>query len=361
MLIIEKAMDLEIGLMDNLMIKNEETDYLFIDIETTGFSSNTNPIFLIGCLYYNDGHIHLIQWLSEKEADEYELLYRFSKFLKSFKCLIHYNGTSFDIPYILKRMALYNIPTSLAQLTSFDLYVELKPFRKHLGYNSLKLKAIEKELGFSRNDLLDGRELIHNYHQMLITSSRELSDFLLCHNEDDLIGLYYCLKTLEPIKFFKACRSQSLPTNDLEITQHEDWLCLSMPYVSNLNLTIECTPNIVIIAPSQIRIKIPILNDLLFHYYSDYNNYFYLPLEDYVIHKSVGQYVDKAYRQNATKQNCYIKKRGTFIPLNKNVVTDYHVFQHSLKDSFNYVELSEQVIQDKIFLKYIFNNILSNL
>ncbi|MDD6037929.1 MAG: hypothetical protein PUD20_03895 [bacterium] len=53
------------------------------------------------------------------------------------------------------------------------------------------------------------------------------------------------------------------------------------------------------------RLRIPMYQGMVRMYFSDYKNYYYLPLEDQAIHKSVAQYVDKEHRQKATPENCY--------------------------------------------------------
>lgn len=361
MIIIEKVLDLESNLMTNLKDIKSPSDYLFIDIETTGFSSVHNSIFLVGCIFYLDEQFHLIQWLCEKESDEYELLYRFSQFIKSFKYLIHYNGTSFDIPFIKRRMSLYNIFHCMKELDSIDLYVELKSFNHYLNFISLKLKAVEKRYGFNRLDTLDGKKIIVLYKEMLLNPTAIVSEQLLCHNKEDLLGLFYCLKAFESINFFKACRNQSLNIKDLSIKLTRTNLILSMPFPLNFQAEINhiiCKINITL---SQISISLPISYTVLNHYFSDYKNYYYLPLEDRVIHKSVGQFVDKVYRTNVSKENCYIKKRGTFIPLSKNVKTNFPIFKHDLKDSQNYVELTESLLNDYDVIYQMFKSILYNL
>ena len=40
----------------------------------------------------------------------------------------------------------------------------------------------------------------------------------------------------------------------------------------------------------------------------------YLPKGDMAVHKSVGCFVEPAYRQKATAANCYIKKDARFLP-----------------------------------------------
>ena len=60
-------------------------------------------------------------------------------------------------------------------------------------------------------------------------------------------------------------------------------------------------------------IRVPIVEDELHYFFSDYKNYYYLPEEDIAVHKSVAAYVDKAYRENAKAYNSYSKKRSIFV------------------------------------------------
>lgn len=68
-----------------------------------------------------------------------------------------------------------------------------------------------------------------------------------------------------------------------------------------------------------LRMRIPLMRGELRYYLPDPANYYYLPEEDTAIHKSVGEFVDKAYRRQATEKTCYIKKMGCFLPLPENV------------------------------------------
>ena len=48
-------------------------------------------------------------------------------------------------------------------------------------------------------------------------------------------------------------------------------------------------------------------------FYSNYKDYYYLPEEDQAIHKSVAEFVDRAYRMQASASNCYTRKPGQFL------------------------------------------------
>ena len=85
----------------------EETVYF--DIETTGFSADITALYLIGCIYYDDGKWKLIQWFAEDKLSEKEALTAFSEFLQDKKYLLCYNGTTFDLPYLRKKYEKHNL------------------------------------------------------------------------------------------------------------------------------------------------------------------------------------------------------------------------------------------------------------
>ena len=60
-------------------------------------------------------------------------------------------------------------------------------------------------------------------------------------------------------------------------------------------------------------LRLPIINATLRKYYNNIKDYYYLPLEDTCIHKSIASMVDKEYRENAKKETCYTKHNGLFI------------------------------------------------
>ena len=139
------------------------SEVLFFDIETTGFSAKTSYLYLIGCLYFQEGAPKIKQWFAETPSDEPVLLFEFFEFLKNFKYLIHYNGNGFDIPYLMQKCAHYNLSYNFESIKSVDLYKILSPFKSLLKLENLKQKTVENYLGISRKDVYNGGELISVY------------------------------------------------------------------------------------------------------------------------------------------------------------------------------------------------------
>ena len=73
---------------------------LFFDIETTGLSPSSAIVFLIGIVRKVSGSWQLTQWLAQRPADEALLLQAFSDAAINCDTLIHFNGSTFDLPFI---------------------------------------------------------------------------------------------------------------------------------------------------------------------------------------------------------------------------------------------------------------------
>lgn len=370
------------------------TDIVFFDIETTGFSAKTSFVYLIGCMYYKDNTWKLTQWLTEDIVSEKALLEALLTFLNGYKRIIHYNGTGFDLPFIAQKCKTYQLFNPFSTLNSFDIYKKLMPIKKLLPMENLKLKTVESFMELKRQDVYSGEELIQIYANYLgklqserlrkeqpasgllsyqnltnangekpvTPSSEDLRTLLLLHNFEDVknllpLGSLICFAELfqeeSPLWHKEADRTFiSLAIQEFVIKNTCISILLSLPTaITPFSLTapipgIQSTEeadskeynNFITLTVNKdgFQIDIPILHGELKHFFPDYRDYFYLPLEDRAIHKSVAQFVDKEYRVKAKPATCYVKKTGCFLPQ-----TDYlfsPVFQNSNKDKVIYFE-----------------------
>ncbi len=323
----------------------EPSRLLFFDIETTGFSGDLAQLYLIGCTWHGMDGWRLIQWFADTAKAEEELLHAFFSFMTGFQILVHFNGDSFDIPFLLKRCAYYGLEYGFSEIESFDIYKKIKPLRKPLGIGSLKQKTIEQFLGVQREDLYNGGQLIRVYLDYLHTRSQHSCDLLLLHNEDDLKGMSEILPILSYPDFFQSpfqyvCQkilSEASPSGAahpfLSLTCQSSQVAVPIP------IAWEGRPVSWSAAGSRLQFTIELLEGTLKHFYKNYKDYYYLVYEDTAVHKSIGEFVDKEARIRATSKNCYTKQDGCFLPQFSPVFAP--VMQKEPKDKLTYAPLNQ--------------------
>lgn len=318
---------------------------LFFDIETTGFSGDTDTVYLIGCTYLSGGTWRLIQWFADSIAAESDVLTAFFRFAEKYTTLVHFNGDTFDIPFLKKRCQNLSLPYSFDRLESIDIYKQIRPWKKHLGLTSLKQKAIEAFLGISREDLYNGGQLIEVYFDYLESKDEYLRSLLLLHNEDDLKGM----PSLLPILFYNDFFSQRFSLAELiKTTGKVPHITLVLAGCEETVLPVPLQASLpswsVHAVGNRLELTARLYDGTLKYYYPNYKDYYYLLFEDKAIHKSVGEYVDKTARVKATKETCYTKKQGLFLAQPTPVWTPE--FKNSCRDKACFFEFTPNCFSD---------------
>lgn len=344
MITIEKEFDFEeIYPLSRLGNRDE---LLFFDIETTGFSGDYHMVYLIGCVFFKADHAHFIQWFADSHDAETDVIDAFFAFAASYKTLVHFNGDTFDLPFIEKRCLALGLDHSFSNLTSIDIYKRIKPYKKHLKLENLKQKSIEAFLGIAREDTYTGGQLIEVYQEYIKTKDNALLHLLLLHNEDDLKGM----PKLLPILFYPDFFQADFHLTDLKKAAGE---------TPRIVLALECSPLIKIpvsisgsipsytlkAMENRLVLSIRLYEGTLKYYYPNYKDYFYLIYEDTAIHKSVGEYVDKDAKVKATKETCYTKKNSVFLPQSEPFWTPD--FKNSSKDKTCFFEFCPDCFSDQ--------------
>lgn len=138
-------------------------DVMFLDIETTGLSKYYDQITLIGWSFLGDFNVYY------KGLDTENLISAFEKA----KCIVTYNGSLFDVPFIKSEFPDLKIPAC---------HIDLRFFAKRFGYSG-GLKKIEKQIGFERSNSiveLSGEfapVLWHKYKEGSIQALKSLIDY----------------------------------------------------------------------------------------------------------------------------------------------------------------------------------------
>ena len=321
-------------------------DILFLDIETTGFHAKTACLYMIGALYFEDNVWKLCQFLAEEESEEIDVLNEFLKLCDSRHILIHYNGNTFDLPFLKQKCLQYEIEHPFSEMQGIDLYQRISPFKKQLSLENCKQKTIEQFLELDREDLYHAGQLINVYKEYTQTHDSQDEAPLLLHNKNDLEGMFSLLPMLTymdilmvPFRVVKVQANHYVDLNNEkchEILMKIRFTCPFPKSISiNANGSYFCGEN------TEGFLKVPLSVCEMKYFYSNYSDYYYLPKEDTALHKSVSSFVDKQYREQAKASNCYTKKEGRYLPQWDTLFTP--VFKKTFKDKQLYFELTEEL------------------
>lgn len=323
---------------------------LFLDIETTGFQRERELIYLIGAAYVKENELVLIQWFCEDGKEE-EILKDFLFFSSSFTKLIHYNGMSFDLPFLEEKAKKYGCCTLLFSKEQVDLYREIRPLRKFLNLSDLKLPTVESFFGIEREEEENGKTLILVYKSYLDSPSEEKEELLLKHNYFDLLHLLRLLEIFD----LKCCLKEGLSIEETLLTDRYLRVRLHSSYSFLKRIQGEQEGILYSFYGSQGELSIPLYVGSLKYYYKNYKDYSFLTHENMVVHKSIAAFVDSANKEKCTAKNCYVLKDGIFLkqysPLfEKLFVTEYkgkeqYFESEELKDELKQKEYIQSVIR----------------
>ena len=170
---------------------------LMFDLETTGLTPKSAFIYIIGINLWQDGAWHILQLFNDDGRSEPEMLRTFMELCRDRTTLFHFNGDTFDIPFVRGRMEKVRytlgetIPDRMSALTSIDFLKEIRPFKYALGLPNVRQKTVEQYLGIHREDQYNGGQLIDVYLSFLSSGSRRSRDLVLLHNRDDMEGMLH--------------------------------------------------------------------------------------------------------------------------------------------------------------------------
>lgn len=202
---------------------------IFVDIETTGLSLHYDQITLIG-------------WSIGNEYGAYiqgQDITHFKDKMREAQLIVTFNGTMFDLKFIKKAFPDIDIP---------PVHIDLRFFCKRVGLTGGQ-KAIEKELGFKRNDNLhkmDGESapvLWYKYKHGSLESLKTLIEY----NHADVDGMKFlfdeCIKRhIKKIKLPKEIKPSFKFKSLLSKIQWKnvDWLTKykgsTKPYITYADL-----------------------------------------------------------------------------------------------------------------------------
>ena len=365
------------------------------------------------CVDAQTGDVQVIQLFAENTADEKLLLARFAEACAKYRTVIHFNGDRFDIPYLEEKYREYGMPSPFRAMSTLDIYRMLRPFKAVLGLERLNQKSVETFLGIRRRDRYDGGQLIgvyRAYRDGLSACREEDLDKLMLHNYEDVLGMLaltaliaYPLAlgggrkdTRTPIREEERKKTGALSDGNarkdaLENTDEDERTGTGAPadreYATKRGmlklvktgivsqpasvdgarrtdlLRMTCRTPVPVPVPvtmekdlfridlyaNTMDVSAALTEETLYHYFADYKNYYYLPLEDRAIHKSVARFMDSSHREKARADTCYVKKAGRFLPVPPGAEYDretYPAYRHDRKEKTEWVELTDRLLND---------------
>jgi len=323
--------ELLISDFDDEIIKLWKDDEIIFDIETTGFSSKNSSVYMIGCLARNENHILVTQYFSEKISEEAAILATFNELLLKYKGVISFNGDQFDIPFLIERGKIYGFKSPLEGMTSYDLYKELKSFKRFFNLENMKQKSLEDFLNIERVDKYDGGELIKHY--LYYDKSPNFYDLnlLLNHNYDDLLGLTKLLSMKLYLKVFEGDFEIISITREESRGYYGDIeenlvLECKLPYVLPKNVSYKRLGYYITLRDDRLILLSPIVNNRIKIHYPNYQDYYYLEEEDMAVLKDLTSSIDKREKTKCNPYNCY----GKFL-LNESNIKNYEIFYPYIK------------------------------
>lgn len=360
MLVFREKADIKIEYPLDSIVNKEST--LFFDIETTGFSRQYCKIYLIGVLYFIGDQPMYTQWFAENFNDEANVLMAFHKFIKNYDTIIHFNGNSFDIPFVKERGAKYKLDFNFDSFNSIDIYKPLTKLKHILKMENQKQKTFEEMLGIKRTDPFTGGELVEVYNEYVRRKDEKLIFPLLLHNKEDVWNMGHLLKLLAITDMFNG----NFKITDYNFDKFRG-IDQKVNYELIINLSLDNSlpfsisygnPHVYLRAQGNIAtISVKSIHGELKYFFENYREYYYLPVEDRAVHESLASFVDPKFRKRATAASCYEKIYNDFIPsFGYDLSKKY--FKTEYKDKNTYI-LNSEINDDNIhiYTLKIFNKI----
>jgi uncharacterized protein YprB with RNaseH-like and TPR domain len=148
----------------------------YLDIETTGLSSFSSDITVVGIYRCCGAESEFVQ-LVGRDITSHSLL----EALEGVEIIFTYNGRRFDLPFIYDKLGV-----DLEEMFPHrDLMFDCWRCNLRGGF-----KAVERQLGISR-DLteVDGREAVRLWWRYVESFDLEALDTLLAYNKEDVVNL----------------------------------------------------------------------------------------------------------------------------------------------------------------------------
>ena len=271
---------------------------VILDITATGRYWRTSDITSVSVIrlpapgQLNASAMHLT---AEKQEDEYEILTALAAQLDGVREIITFNGNAFDLPHLHAKYKAYGLADPLTGTEVRDLFSEYRFLAGFLGLPGRHLRDYDDYL------------LQSVYGGKIPRSSADASDAektLRILSYDALIALldgHFSFIRAEKIQDAETVPGENIAGR----TPGKVLFTLEMAdaFPGHISVTDEDCHLAVSGRTAQLLVRLT--DGQLRYYHADTENYVYLPLEGYAVHRSVGAYVDKKHKEKAVRTNCF--------------------------------------------------------
>lgn len=172
---------------------------LFLDLETTGLGGES-LIFLVGLLHREGEIFRLRQWYCQDVVAEGKALQRLGDELAQRPTVVTYNGDTFDLPFIERRMRFHRLAGLAKELASVDL-LRMVRSRYRPIWPDCRLATAESRLLRKQRSAVDvpGREAPIRFQDFKAGGPKSLIEPVIYHNRIDLTSLVALLPILSSL------------------------------------------------------------------------------------------------------------------------------------------------------------------
>ncbi len=204
--------------------------------------------------------------------------------------------------------------------------------------------------------------MIGVYHDYVKMPSEFAEKSLLLHNADDLQGMLQILPILSYYDLFdgkvKARKVQANSYRDINGNRRQE-LVMTLTLPCTLPVSVSASANYCYFkgGGTQAQLRVPIYEEEMKYFYTNYRDYYYLPAEDVALHRSVASFVDHEHRVNATAATCYTRKYSSYLPQWDVLIEPF--FKRDYKSKELFFELTDEIKKNRQAFTSYANHILS--
>lgn len=287
-----------------------------LDIGTTGRFWRTSDLTHLTVIKKTGG-AKTASWcgrcfLVENADDEYELLQMLPDVLKDVQLIITFNGHSFDLPYLKKKLISYGLPDPFTGHSFRDLLTDYRPLKTFLGLPSCRL---EDFFAF----------LLEDTDNVRVLSLKDDPRIF----RDDAVRTLMILALDSYIQL--ACTDRIHLVSSARRDEHIEYR-LSVEHAFPRHYSVHEGPFHLITEGNEAALSIRTYNNQVRFYHSDVKNYIYLPAEGYSVHRSMASLIDPSRKEKAVRENCF-----HLIPYRQHLLMDDPQTTKLIKSALQYL------------------------